>query len=49
MLWEKERFHGPTDLRKSAYYISALEIQKALLANKQTNMENITKNDEKVL
>lgn len=46
MLWEKERFRGPTDLTKSVCYLSALEIHKALLANKQINISNKKKNYE---
>lgn len=45
MLWES--FRGPTDLRKSVYYILALKCHKALLANKQINMQNNARNFEK--
>lgn len=48
MLWERESFHGPTDLRKSMYYISALDIHN--IPGKQTiNIENKTQNNEKFL
>lgn len=49
MLWEKERFYGPTDLRKSTYCISAVDIHRTSLAKIQTNIENKTKNIEKFL
>lgn len=45
MFWES--FHGPTDLRKSVDYISVLKCHKALLANKQINIQIKTKNYEK--